>query len=76
MKTIAEETERATMRTKSRGDSRLPIGVQTFQCSISVKTILVPLDFSRTAMQALDYATALGETIERADSPDARANAR
>jgi nucleotide-binding universal stress UspA family protein len=27
--------------------------------SVAVKTILVPLDFSRTAMRALDYATAL-----------------
>ena len=34
-----------------------------FQRRISVKSILVPLDFSRTAMQELDYATALAKQL-------------
>ena len=74
MKTIAEETERATVRSKMRVTPKVASG-SNIPVPISVKTILVPLDFSRAAMQALDYATALGETIERADSPGARANA-
>ena len=62
MKTIAEETERATVRSKNGVTPKVASG-SNIPVPISVKTILVPLDFSRTAMQALDYATALAKQL-------------
>lgn len=62
MRTIVEETEQVTPATKNRlvhsvaRRSNVPV-------PISVKTILVPLDFSRTAMHALDFATAFAKQL-------------
>ena len=61
MKTTAEQTEHVTSLTKSRELDTT--GSSDVQEPISIKTILVPLDFSRAAMQALDYATALAKQL-------------
>lgn len=63
MKTTVAETDRAAIKSKSREVSGSPIASHV-QASISVKSILVPLDFSRASMQALDYATALAEQFK------------
>src|SRR5512133_1118268 len=63
MKTTVAETDRAAIKSKSREVSGAPIASE-LQVSISVKNILVPLDFSRASMQALDYATALAEQFK------------
>jgi Universal stress protein family len=63
MKTTVAETDRAAIKSKSRAVSGSPIA-SDLQASISVKSILVPLDFSRASMQALDYATALAEQFK------------
>lgn len=60
MKATVEEKRRGTV--SSPGRDTLPgpmMGV-----SVDVKTILVPLDFSRTAMYALDYAWALAKQLK------------
>jgi nucleotide-binding universal stress UspA family protein len=61
MKTTAEQTEHVTSLTKSRELDTT--GSSNVQAPISIKSILVPLDFSRAAMQALDYATALAKQL-------------
>jgi nucleotide-binding universal stress UspA family protein len=63
MKTTVAETDRAAIKSKGREVSGAPIA-SDLQASISVKNILVPLDFSRASMQALDYATALAEQFK------------
>jgi nucleotide-binding universal stress UspA family protein len=63
MKSTVAKTDRAAIKSKSREVSGAPIA-SDLQASISVKSILVPLDFSRASMQALDYATALAEQLK------------
>ena len=63
MKTTVAETDRAAIKSKGREVSGSPIA-SDLQASISVKNILVPLDFSRASMRALDYATALAEQFK------------
>ena len=63
MKTTVGETDRAAIKSKGHEVSGSPIA-SDLQASISVKNILVPLDFSRASMQALDYATALAEQFK------------
>jgi nucleotide-binding universal stress UspA family protein len=63
MKTTVAETDRAAIKSKGREVSGSPIA-SDLQASISVKNILVPLDFSRASMHALDYATALAEQFK------------
>lgn len=57
------ETDRAAINSTSREVSDAPM-VSALQASIGVKNILVPLDFSRASMQALDYATAVAEQFK------------
>src|SRR5512133_3220527 len=63
MKTTVAETDRASIKSKGREVSGSPIA-SDLQASISVKNILVPLDFSRASMHALDYATAFAEQFK------------
>jgi nucleotide-binding universal stress UspA family protein len=59
MKTTAEQTEYVASLTKSP-ELNTP-GSSNVQDPISIKNVLVALDFSRASMQALDYATAFAE---------------
>ncbi len=62
MKTIVEEGERPIPTTKTASNGRRPAEASTSlspQVPVRIKTILVPLDFSRPAMQALSYAVSL-----------------
>lgn len=62
MKTTAAETEQVTRPSKNRLALE-DASSFNFPVPISVKTILVPLDFSRTSMQALNYATPLAKQL-------------
>ena len=60
MKTSVKESERRT----TSSDRREPVGASTSsnpQIPVRIKTILVPLDFSRAAMQAVSYAVSLAK---------------
>ncbi len=60
MKTSVEESERRT----TSSDRREPAAASTSsnpQVPVRIKTILVPLDFSRAAMQAVSYAVSLAK---------------
>jgi nucleotide-binding universal stress UspA family protein len=61
MKTTGEQTEHMTSLTKSRELGTT--GSSNVQDPISIKSVLVPLDFSRAAMHALDYAAALAKQL-------------
>jgi nucleotide-binding universal stress UspA family protein len=60
VKTIVEDSERQTIPSDRREAADASTD-SSAQLPISIKTILVPLDFSRAAMQALDYATDLAK---------------
>jgi universal stress protein A len=60
MKTTVEGNERQTISWDQREAAHAP-AKSSAQPPIAIKSILVPLDFSRAAMQALDYATQLAE---------------
>lgn len=62
MKTIAEEPRWSAAPAKHDGTAKTASGFNGV-ARITVKSILVPLDFSRTAMQELDYATALAKQL-------------
>ena len=59
MKATVEEKEHGTVGSPARQTLPEP----SVDVSVDVKTILVPLDFSRAAMYALDYATALATNL-------------
>ena len=64
MKTIIEEREPPLVRAKDRGfPKQLP---EHAAADLQVRTILVPLDFSRMSMQALKYAIPLAEEFHAA----------
>lgn len=60
MKTIVEDSERQTI-SPDRRETANASTKSSVQPPIAVKSILVPLDFSGAAMQALDYATELAK---------------
>jgi nucleotide-binding universal stress UspA family protein len=59
MKTIVESERRPASHREVTTASK----TANVRPQISIKNILVPLDFSRSAMQALDYATALARQL-------------
>jgi nucleotide-binding universal stress UspA family protein len=60
MKTTVAKPSRGAMKSKNREASDSADG----QGPITINNILVPLDFSRPAMQALDYAIALAKQFQ------------
>jgi nucleotide-binding universal stress UspA family protein len=58
MKTTVEESERQTISSDRRETASASTN-SSVQPPIALTSILVPIDFSRAAMQALDYATEL-----------------
>jgi nucleotide-binding universal stress UspA family protein len=60
MKTTVEANERQTISSDHRSAANAP-AKSSAPPPIAIKSILVPLDFSRAAMQALDYATELAK---------------
>ena len=60
MKTTVEGNERQTISRDRREAANAP-AKSSVQPPIAIKSILVPLDFSHAAMQALDYATELAK---------------
>ena len=60
MNTTVPESKGQTIASNRRETPACPVN-PTSQAPIAIKSILVPLDFSRVAMQALDYATQLAE---------------
>lgn len=58
MKTTVEDNEKQTMPC-APGKTANASANSSVQCPVAVTSILVPIDFSRAAMQALDYATEL-----------------
>lgn len=60
MNTTVQDSKGQTIASNRRETPACPMN-PTSQPPIAIKSILVPLDFSRAAMQALDYATQLAE---------------
>lgn len=63
MNTTVQESKGQTIASNRRETPACPMN-PTSQPPIAIKSILVPLDFSRAAMQALDYATQLAEQFD------------